>query len=249
MGRVQDKVALITGAASGLGAEDARVLAREGAKVVLTDIQDDMGQAVAAEIGENALYLNHDVRSEDRWKEVIEATVAHFGTLDILVNNAGLVHFESVEDLSFADFKLETDVMLSGAFLGCKYAIPVMTKGSDASIINVASISALKGFSRVPAYAAAKGGMIAMTRSIAVHCKEKKYGIRVNSIAPGNTVSPMTDQALAQVAADSPGLRGSLESGMGQPSDVANLVLFLASEDARRITGTNIVIDNAESIE
>ncbi|MEM6681256.1 MAG: SDR family oxidoreductase, partial [Pseudomonadota bacterium] len=232
-----------------LGAEDARVLAREGAKVVLTDIQDEMGQAVAAEIGQNALYLNHDVRSEARWQEVVDEAIRHFGKLDILVNNAGLVHFANVEELSFADFKLETDVMLAGAFLGCKTAIPVMTRGADASIINVASISAIRGFSGVPAYAAAKGGMIAMTRSIAVHCKEQKYGIRVNSIAPGNTVTPMTDQAIAQVAADSPGLRGSLEAGMGQPADVANLVLFLASEDARRITGTNIVIDNAESIE
>ncbi|MEM1022002.1 MAG: SDR family oxidoreductase [Pseudomonadota bacterium] len=249
MGRVQDKVALITGAASGLGAEDARVLAREGAKVVITDIQDEMGEAVAAEIGENALYLNHDVRSEARWQQVIDTTIARFGKLDILVNNAGLVHFQHVEDLPFEHFKLETDVMLSGAFLGCKYAIPVMTKGGDASIINVASIGAIKGLSGIPAYAAAKGGMIAMTRSIAVHCKEQKYGIRVNSIAPGNTVTPMIDQAMEQVEADAPGLRSSIEAGMGQPADVANLVLFLASEESRRITGTNIVIDNAESIE
>jgi 3(or 17)beta-hydroxysteroid dehydrogenase len=249
MGRVQDKVAIITGAASGLGAEDARVLVREGAKVVITDIQDDLGQAVAAELGENALYLNHDVRSESRWQEVVGQTLAHFGKLDILVNNAGLVHFQTVEDLPFADFKLETDVMLSGAFLGCKYAIPKMTKGGDASIINVASIGAIKGLSAIPAYAAAKGGLIAMTRSIAVHCKEQKYGIRVNSIAPGNTVTPMTDQAIAQVAADAPGLASSMAEGMSQPVDVANLVLFLASSEASRITGTNIVIDNAESIE
>lgn len=249
MGRVDNKVVLITGAASGLGAEDARVLAREGARVVLTDIQDTLGQAVADEIGANALYLNHDTRSEARWQEVIDATIAHFGSLDVLVNNAGLVHFANIEEMSTDDFKLEIDVMLMGTFLGCKYAIPKMTKGANGSIINMASIGALKALSGIPAYAAAKGGVVAMTRSIAAHCKQKEYKIRVNSVAPGNIVTPMTDQALAQVDKTAPGMRSSIENGMGQPSDVANLVLFLASDESQHITGQNLVIDNLESVE
>lgn len=249
MGRVEGKVAIITGASSGLGAEDARVLAREGAKVVLTDIQDEMGQAVAAEIGESALYLNHDVRSAARWGEVVDQAISHFGTLDVLVNNAGLVHFANVEDMPEDDFQIELDVMLKGAFLGCKAAIPKMTKGSDASIINVASIGAIKGLALIPAYAAAKGGIIAMTRAIAVHCKEQRYKIRVNSIAPGNIVTPMVEQAIAQAKPDAPGLQDGLEHGMGDPADIANLVLYLASEESRFMNGTNLVIDNADSIQ
>lgn len=249
MSSLNGKVAIITGAASGLGAEDARALARDGAKVVLTDIQDEMGQAVAAEIGENALYLNHDTRSEERWREVVDQTISHFGSLDILVNNAGLVHFANVEELETADFKLEIDVMLTGTFLGCKTAIPKMTKGADASIINMASIAAIKGLSSVPGYAAAKGGVVAMTRSLAAHCKEQGYKIRVNSVAPGNIATPMTDKAMEEVDKKAPGLRSSIENGMGQPSDVADLVLFLASDASKHITGQNLVIDNLESVE
>ncbi|MEM7570618.1 MAG: SDR family oxidoreductase [Pseudomonadota bacterium] len=248
MGRVEDKVAIITGAASGLGAEDARVLAGEGAKVVLTDIQDEMGQAVAAEIGENALYINHDVRSAARWEAVVDQTIAHFGKLDILVNNAGLVHFANVEEMPEDDFQLELDVMLKGAFLGCKTAIPKMTRGGDASIINIASIGGIKGMALIPAYAAAKGGIIAMTRSIAVHCKEQRYGIRCNSIAPGNVVTPMVIDALAVAKPDAPGFKDGNEYGMGEPRDVADLVLYLASEESKFMTGANLVIDNADTI-
>lgn len=247
MGRAEGKVAIITGGASGLGAEDARVLAREGARVVITDVQDELGVAVAAEIP-GAIYLNHDVRSESRWAEVVAQTLTTFGRLDVLVNNAGLVRFGTVEDMSFADYKLQVDVMLDGTFLGCKAAIPHMTKGGGGSIINMASIGGIKGISAIPAYAGAKGGIIAMTRSIAVHCQEQGYRIRCNSIAPGGIVTPMTAQAVAALDADDPGLKQNRDLGMGQPEDIANLVLFLASEESRHITGTNMVVDNAETI-
>lgn len=247
MGRVEGKVAIITGGASGLGAEDARVLAREGARVVITDVQNELGVAVAAEIP-GAIYLNHDVRSESRWAEVVAQTLTTFGRLDVLVNNAGLVRFGTVEDMSFADYKLQVDVMLDGTFLGCKAAIPRMTRGGGGSIINMASIGGIKGISAIPAYAGAKGGIIAMTRSIAVHCQEQGYRIRCNSIAPGGIVTPMTAQAVAALDADDPGLKQNRDLGMGQPEDIANLVLFLASEESRHITGTNMVVDNAETI-
>ncbi|WP_225007309.1 SDR family oxidoreductase [Novosphingobium percolationis] len=251
MGRLEGKVALITGGASGLGAEDARMMAREGAKVVITDVQDDLGAQVAAEIP-GALYLNHDVRSESRWAEVVAETIRAFGRLDVLVNNAGLVRFATVEDMSYADYKLQVDVMLDGTFLGCKAAIPHMTKAADGtcsgSIINMASIGGMKGISAIPAYAGAKGGIIAMTRSIAVHCQEQGYGIRCNSIAPGGIVTPMTAQAVASLDADDPGLKQNRDLGMGQPSDIGHLVVFLASDESRHITGTNMVVDNAETI-
>jgi 3(or 17)beta-hydroxysteroid dehydrogenase len=247
MGKMDHKVALITGGASGLGAEDARVLAREGAKVVITDVQDDLGVQVATEIP-GCIYLHHDVRDDARWGEVVAEAVKAFGRLDVLVNNAGLVKFGTVEDLSYADFKLQTEVMLDGTFLGCRSAIPHMTKGGGGAIINMASVAGLKGISSIPAYSAAKAGIIGMTRSIAIHCQEQKYGIRVNSIAPGGIVTPMTAQALAQLPADSAGLDQINNLGMGQPIDIANMVLYLASDDGRHITGTNIVIDNGETV-
>ena len=247
MGRVAGKVALITGGASGLGLEDARFLAREGASVVITDVQDALGEELAAGIP-GALYLHHDVRDEDQWHAVVEQTMARFGRLDVLVNNAGLVRFATIEEMAYADYKLQVEVMLDGTFLGCQAAIPHMAKSGGGSIINMASIGGMKGISAIPAYAAAKGGIIAMTRSIAVHCQEQGHRIRCNSIAPGGIVTPMTAQAVASLAADDPGLQQNRDHGMGMPADVANLVLFLASDESRHITGTNMVIDNGETI-
>lgn len=247
MGKLDGRVALITGGASGLGAEDARVLAREGAKVVLTDVQDELGQKIAAEIP-GASFLHHNVASEADWQRVVAEVVATHGSIDILVNNAGLVRFGTVEELSFVDYKLQIDVMLDSTFLGCKYVIPHMPRDGRGSIINMASVGGIKGISAIPAYAAAKGGIIAMTRSVAVHCQEQGYRIRVNSIAPGGIVTPMTAQALAQLDPNDPGLQQNASLGMGQPSDIANMVLYLASDDGRHITGTNIVIDNGETM-
>lgn len=247
MGKMDGKVALITGGASGLGAEDARVLAREGAKVVITDVQDALGAEVAAEIP-GCLYLHHDVRDEERWAEVVAETVRHFGRLDTLVNNAGLVKFGTVEELSYADFKFQLEVMLDGTFLGCKAAIPHMSKDGSGSITNMASVAGVKGISTIPAYSAAKAGIIGLTRSIAVHCQEQKYGIRVNALVPGGIKTPMTAQALAQLPADSAGLDQINTMGLGEPADIANMILYLASNDGRFITGTTITIDNGETM-
>lgn len=247
MNRVSGKVALITGGASGLGAADARLLAAEGAKVVITDLQADLGREVAASIPD-ALFLRHDVRDEAQWQDVVAQTIARFGRLDVLVNNAGLVRFGNVEDCDLDIFRLQMQVMVEGCFLGCKSALPHMTKGGGGSVINVASVAALKGISAIPAYSAAKAGVIALTRSVAVHCREQGYGIRVNAIAPGAHDTPMTRQALDQLPQDNAGLDQVNAHGQGRPEDVANLVLFLASQESRQITGTHIVIDNGETL-
>ena len=247
MNRVAGKVALITGGASGLGAADARLLAAEGAQVVITDLQADMGRQVAASIP-GALFFEHDVRDEAQWRDVVSKTVAHFGRIDVLVNNAGLVRFGNVEDCDLETFRLQMQVMVEGCFLGCHTALPHMTKGGGGSIINVASVAALKGISAIPAYSAAKAGIIALTRSVAVHCLEQDYKIRVNAIAPGAHDTPMTQAALAQLPQDNAGLDQVNARGQGTPQDVANLVLFLASEESRQITGTHIVIDNGETV-
>jgi 3(or 17)beta-hydroxysteroid dehydrogenase len=247
MGRMQGKVALVTGGASGLGAEDARVLAREGARVVITDVQDALGAAVAAEIP-GCVYLNHDVRDEARWAEVVRETLARFGRLDTLVNNAGLVRFGTIETLSYADYKLQTEVMLDGTFLGCRAAIPHMSRDGSGAIINMASVGGLRAISAIPAYSAAKAGIIGLTRSVAIHCQEQNYRIRCNAIAPGGIVTPMTAQALAELPAGDPGLEQSANHGMGEPADIANMVLYLASADGKHITGTTITIDNGETM-
>ncbi|MFT4054113.1 MAG: glucose 1-dehydrogenase [Novosphingobium sp.] len=247
MNRVSGKVALITGGASGLGAADARLLAAEGAKVVITDLQTDLGREVAASIPD-ALFVEHDVRDEAQWQDVVAQTIARFGRLDVLVNNAGLVRFGNVEDCDLDTFRLQMQVMVEGCFLGCKSAIPHMTKEGGGSIINVASVAALKGISAIPAYSAAKAGIIALTRSVAVHCQEQGYAIRCNAIAPGAHDTPMTRQALDQLPQDNAGLDQVQAHGQGRPEDVANLVLFLASEESRQITGTHIVIDNGETV-
>lgn len=246
MNRVEGKVALITGGASGLGAADARLLAAEGAQVVITDVQADLGKQVAESIP-GVLFLEHDVRDEAQWRDVVERTIAHFGKLDVLVNNAGLVRFANVEACELEEFRLQMQVMVEGCFLGCKTALPHMTKSGGGSIINVASVAALKGISAIPAYSAAKAGIIALTRSVAVHCQEQGYRIRVNAIAPGAHDTPMTRQALDQLPPDNAGLDQVNAHGQGVPQDVANLVLFLASEESRQITGTHIVIDNGET--
>lgn len=247
MGKMQGKVALITGGASGLGAEDARVLSREGARVVITDVQDALGAEVAASLPD-CFYLHHDVRDQARWAEVVAETIKVFGRLDTLVNNAGLVRFANIEAMSYADYKLQIEVMLDGTFLGCQAAIPHMSKDGSGSIINMASVAGLKAVSAIPAYSAAKAGIIGMTRSVAVHCQEQKYRIRCNAIAPGGIVTPMTAQALAELPEGDPGLEQTSAHGMGEPADIANMVLYLASSDGKHITGTTITIDNGETM-
>lgn len=246
-GRVAGKVALVTGAASGLGAADARRLAEEGARVVLTDVNATLGREAAAAIP-GAVFLEHDVRDEAQWIAVMDETLARFGGLHVLVNNAGLVRFASVEDCPLDEFRLHQQVMVEGAFLGCKHAIPAIARSGGGSIINVSSVGALKGIGVLVAYAAAKAALIGMTRSIAVHCQEQGHGIRVNAIAPGAHDTPMTRQAMEQLPPEEAGLAQIQAQGQGRPEDVANLVLFLASEESRWITGTTMVIDNGETM-
>lgn len=253
-GRVQGKVAIVTGAGSGLGRGDALALAREGARVVVTDINEVGGQETAEAIGSAALFLRHDVRDEADWQRVVAETVRVFGRLDVLVNNAGLVVFANVEDTTLEQFRQLNSVMSEGTFLGCKHAIPAMAKSGGGSIINVSSVAAIKGFALVLAYTAAKGAIRSMTRSVAVHCQERANKIRCNVILPGAHDTPMTRQALAQLPRGEAGLvRERLQAlfparGPGTPEDVANLVLFLASDESRQITGAEFVIDNGETI-
>lgn len=247
MSRVNGKVVLVTGGASGLGAADARLLAAQGAQVIITDLNEVQGEAVAAQIP-GALFLKHDVASEDQWVSVLDEVMQRFGRLDVLVNNAGFVNFATVEEQSLEEFRRHMRVMAEGTFLGCKHAIKLM-KERGGSIINISSVAAVKGIAEVFAYTAAKAAIAAMGRSIAIHCQDKGYPIRCNTILPGAHDTPMTAKALSELAgADTDALTQLHDVGQGKPEDVANLVVFLASDESRQINGAQLVIDNGETI-
>ncbi|MFT5133759.1 MAG: 3(or 17)beta-hydroxysteroid dehydrogenase [Gammaproteobacteria bacterium] len=250
MGRVSNKVALVTGAASGLGKADAIMLAREGAKVVLTDVSDagaDVARYIVDEIKGDAIFLHQDVREEKGWDDTISAVVKQYGGLDILVNNAGIVIVATPEQTTLEQFRFANAVMSEGVFLGCKAAIPVMKENGGGSIINMSSIASHLGFPVFFAYSAAKGAVRAMTKSIAVHCQMNRYNIRCNSIHAGSIDTPMVAQALSELGAKPPPADDPI--GVGEPDDIANLVLYLASDESKFVNGAEIVIDNALSMQ
>ena len=250
MGRVEGKVAIITGAASGMGRADAQLLAKEGAKVVLADLDDAQGQLAADELGENAIYLHLDVTEEENWKSVVAQTVKTFVKLDILVNNAGMMTLGNVVDADLESYRKTNAVNNEGVFLGCKHAIPAMVESGGGSIINMSSVAALHGMSFFAAYSASKGAVMALTKSVAMYCKEQKNGVRCNSIHPDGVKTPMvakiatgkdtaTEQEIEEV--------GKL-GNMCEPQDIANLVLYLASNESGFVNGAEMVIDNAATI-
>lgn len=250
MGRVDGKVALVTGAAQGLGRADAEALAAEGATVVLTDVNDEAGEAAAAGIVANggaASFRHQDVADEEQWKQTIDAIRADHGRLDVLVNNAGLVIIETPEECTLDTFRLQQSVMTEGTFLGCKYAIPLMTEGGGGSIINMSSLASHLGYPIYFAYSAAKGAIRSMTKSIAIHCQTQGYNIRANSVHPGGIDTPMIDDAAKALGLDDKELLSPV--GLGNPTDVAQTILFLASDESRFINGSEIVIDNAMTIQ
>jgi 3(or 17)beta-hydroxysteroid dehydrogenase len=249
MGRLEGKVALITGAASGLGKADAIALAREGASVMLTDVNPS-GEDVAAAIrdsGGRALFLVQDVRDETRWAAVVAETERAFGGLDVLVNNAGIVIVATPEQTTLEQFRLANAVMSEGVFLGCRHAIPAMRRRGGGSIINMSSVASHLGYPVFFAYSAAKGAVRAMTKSIAVYCQMHRMNIRCNSIHASSIDTPMVAQALGELGMSPPGPDDPV--GVGRPEDVANLVLFLASDESRFVNGAELLIDNALTVQ
>ncbi|MBI2382536.1 MAG: glucose 1-dehydrogenase [Gammaproteobacteria bacterium] len=247
MGRVQNKVAIVTGAAGGLGAEDARLLAREGAKVVVTDIDEDAGRKVAAEIGENAMFLRHDITSESDWQAVMKATTERFGGVDVLVNNAAILAYGTIEDTSLELWQKIQRINSDGYFLGCKYAVQAMKSRPGGSIVNMSSLAGIGGMSSFCAYSASKGAVAAMTRSIAAHCRMKGYKIRCNSIHPDGIKTPMVFNLHSTLKpGQMPAVRDAKEalSRMAEPRQIANLVLFLASDESDFINGAEMRVDN-----
>jgi len=250
MGRVAGKVAIVTGGASGMGKADAILLAREGARVVVADLNEKDGMEVARGIGDNALFLRLDVTDEDNWKTVISATLEQFGRLDILVNNAGMIALGTIVDTDLATWRKINAVNSDGVFLGCKHAIPVMAASGGGSIINMSSVAAIHGQSFVAAYTASKGAVRSLTKSIAMFCKEQKNGIRCNSIHPDGVKTPMVVKvAMGKDVATAEDIEEVGKYGnMCDPEDIANLVLYLASDESRFVSGAEMLIDNCATI-
>ncbi len=247
--RLENKVALISGGARGMGAAEARMFAREGARVVIGDVLDVEGRQVEAEINEvggECVFVHLDVTQESQWRQAVETAVARFGKLDVLVNNAGIVRRTLVEDTTAEEWDLIMDVNAKGVFLGTKAAIPEMRKAGGGSIINISSISGMLGQDYVSgAYNASKGAVRIFTKSTAV--QYAKEGIRVNSIHPGAIDTPMAGERLTN-----PELQQQAEarSPMGRtahPDEVAYGVLFLASDESSFMTGSEVVIDGGYS--
>ena len=248
MGRVSGKVAIVTGGASGVGKEDAILLVKEGAKVVLTDLNEKDGNAVAAQIGDNALFVKHDISSEDGWKEVIARTEEKFGGVDILVNNAAILIAGTIEDTTLENWQKMQRVNSDGYFLGCKYGYAAMKKRGGGSIVNMSSMAGIGGVSSFCAYSASKGAVAALTRSIAAYSRFHHIPIRCNSIHPDGIKTPMVFN-LPRDPKKPPTVREGndakrLMARFCEPTDIANLVLFLASDESRFINGSEYRIDN-----
>ena len=253
MKRVEGKVALVTGGASGIGAACAATFAREGASVVITDPQDPKGEALAREIGGGAIFLHHDVTSEEAWIGVVAEVKRAFGRLDILVNNAGIgLSCPSITQMSLADFRRQQAVNVEGVFLGLKHSIPLMREAKNGgSIINMSSVAGLKGTAILAGYCATKGAVRLLTKAVALECADAKDGIRVNSVHPGIIETPIWETIVGMEAPGSnspPDLEAMsamiVPLGVkGLPEDIADGVLWLASSESRYVTGTELVID------
>jgi NAD(P)-dependent dehydrogenase (short-subunit alcohol dehydrogenase family) len=255
MERVAGKVALVTGAASGIGRACAEALAREGATVVLTDVQADKGVEVAAGIGKaggKAQFARQDVTSEEEWIEIVRRIGKDLGRLDILVNNAGIAVAGMVTDLSLEDFRRQMAVNVDSVFLGTKTALPLMRKSGGGSIVNISSVAGLRGAAGLSAYCASKGAVRLFTKAVAIECAAMKDGVRVNSVHPGIIDTPIWMQVIPG-SNEPPDLDAMTSARVplgvkGMPADIANAVLFLASDESRYMTGEEMVVDGGMTV-
>lgn len=242
MARVAGKICLVTGGAKGLGCAEARALVEEGAQVVIADIDEAAGRETANAIGKRAVYLRLDVRDEGNWRQVITDTVSLFGGLNVLVNNAGVLELADVESCTLEGWRRISSVNVEGTFLGIKHALPAIRRTGIGSIINTASSAALQGVPPVPAYSAAKAGVMALTRTAAVHCIQRGDPIRCNVILPHLVDTPMMRAMIAEVASGLPEEQRQDMYGVS-PISVAKTVVFLASDESTDLNGASIRLD------
>jgi NAD(P)-dependent dehydrogenase (short-subunit alcohol dehydrogenase family) len=255
-GQVQGKVALVTGGASGIGAAVSELLAREGASVAVTDIDDLRGPEIVAGIkkaGGEAVFLHQDVTSEARWVEVVAETVKRYGRLDILVSNAGIaIGAPTIVEMTLEDWRRQTAINLDGVFLSVKHCLPAMRKGGGGSIILMSSLAGLRGGQSLAGYCATKGGVRLFAKAIAMECASFGDGVRVNSVHPGIIDTPIWGKIPAPAAGHGhnapidPDERARMATPLGRAGhaiEIALGVLYLASDASSYVTGTELVID------
>ena len=240
--RLQGKIALITGAGSGIGFAIAQLFAEQGASVVLTDVNAaSVAEKLASlERADQHFCLTLDVSSEPDWERVFAAAMKKYQRVDVVVNNAGIAAEGSIEDVTLESWRRVMSVNLDGTFLGCKHAVRNM-KGNGGSIVNVSSVGALKASLTGPAYGASKAGVWNLTRTVALSCARNGYQIRCNSLHPGLTRTPMMDRASPEMLER---LKAGIPMGrLAEPADIAQAALYLASSESQYVTGTSLVVD------
>ena len=262
-GRVEGKIAIVTGGATGIGRAAARRLAEEGAKVTVTDVNVEAGQAVAEELGGDALFVQQDVRQEADWQRLMDTVGDRHGRLDILHNNAGILATQKSQFLADTDleqWRALQAVNVEGVFLGCKYGVAAMSVGGrekggagGGAIVNMSSIAGLIGTAGAVAYGASKGAVRQLTKSVAIDCARKGLGIRCNSVHPGIIQTDMGNAVMSLSGGDperawAASIRRVPMGEAGQAVDVANCVLFLASDEARHVTGAELVVDGGITV-
>jgi 3(or 17)beta-hydroxysteroid dehydrogenase len=243
--RLQGKVAVITGGASGMGAATARRFRREGAAVVVTDVQAGPGQALAEEIG--ALFIAHDVADPAAWNRIGATVEEKFGRLDVMMNNAGITGSGPIETISLESWNRIVAINLTGVMLGCQLAVGLMRKnpaGSSGSIINISSTAGLAGMASDVGYTATKGGVRLLTKSVAMYCAKEGTNIRCNSIHPGAIDTPMLQPAIEAIPGMLDHMRNLSPFGrMGAGDDIAAMCVFLASDESAFVTGAEMLVD------
>ena len=247
MGRLDGKVALITGGASGIGLAAARLFLDEGATLVLTDRDQPAAETALAALGNRATFHLLDVTREEHWIAVTDAAVAEFGRLDVLVNSAGVALLRDIETTTLEEWRALMAVNLDGTFLGCKHAVRVMKGRSGGSIVNMSSVAGLIGSGNLAAYSASKGGVRLLTKSVALHCAHKGYNVRCNSVHPSFVETPMLRGMIA-AGRDPAKMAANYTSAaplgrLAQPIEVARTILFLASDESGFTTGAELVVD------
>ena len=247
MPRLDGKVVLLSGGASGIGAATARLVVREGGKAVLADRDEAMGRALTLELGAAAHFVPLDVTQEPSWQAAVAASVEKFGALHGLLNAAGVGVRNTIEDCTLEEYRRINDINSLGTVLGCKSAIGVMKAAGGGSIVNISSVLGLRGAAHAMAYSASKGAVRTLTKNVALHCAQMKYNIRCNSVHPGYIDTPMIAPRLEQNAGNMTG-RQSLEElhpvgRLGRPEEVAHMILFLLSDESTFSTGSEFVCD------